>query len=80
MTDPSAAVPPARARVLDVDVAYRRAGDGAPLVYLHGMGLTRRWLPVHAALAERFDVVAPEHRASATPRGRAGCAASTTSP
>ena len=48
-------------RVSDVDFAYRRAGSGEPLLFLHGMGMTRRWLPIHAALAERFDVIAPEH-------------------
>ena len=48
-------------RVSDVDFAYWRAGSGEPLVFLHGMGMTRRWLPIHAALAERFDVIAPEH-------------------
>lgn len=48
-------------RIIDVDFAYRRAGSGDPLVYLHGMGLTRRWLPIHDALAGRFDVIAPEH-------------------
>lgn len=52
---------PRRLAVGDVDVAYRRAGSGPPLLFLHGMGLTKRWLPIHAALAERFDVIAPEH-------------------
>ena len=48
-------------RTNDVDFAYRRAGTGDPLVFLHGLGMTRRWLPIHAALAERFDMIAPEH-------------------
>lgn len=52
---------PRHHRTSDVDFAYRRAGSGEPLVFLHGLGMTRRWLPVHAALAERFDVIAPEH-------------------
>ena len=52
---------PRRLMVGDVDVAYRRAGAGSPLLYLHGMGLTRRWLDLHGALAERFDLIAPEH-------------------
>jgi pimeloyl-ACP methyl ester carboxylesterase len=52
---------PQRIDVGGVDVAYRRAGSGPPLLFLHGMGLTRRWLNVHGALAERFDVIAPEH-------------------
>lgn len=48
-------------QVRDVQTAYRRAGGGAPLLYLHGAGLTRRWLPIHEALACAFDVIAPEH-------------------
>lgn len=49
---------------LDVDglrTAYRRKGDGAPLLYLHGGGLTRMWLPFHEQLSQRFDTIAPEH-------------------
>ena len=38
-------------RVSDVDFAYRRAGSGEPLVFLHGMGMTRRWLPIHSPSA-----------------------------
>lgn len=52
---------PQRLEVNGVDVAYRRAGSGPPLVYFHGMGLTRRWLELHGVLAERFDVIVPEH-------------------
>jgi pimeloyl-ACP methyl ester carboxylesterase len=40
-------------------LAYSRTGTGAPLVLLHGIGLTRAsWQPVIPALAERFDVIA----------------------
>jgi pimeloyl-ACP methyl ester carboxylesterase len=42
-------------------VAYRRSGDGAPVLYLHGNGFTRMWLPFHEALAKRVDLIAPEH-------------------
>lgn len=42
-------------------VAYRRQGEGPPTLYLHGAGLTRMWLPLHARLAESLDVIAPEH-------------------
>ncbi|MFE7835134.1 alpha/beta fold hydrolase [Streptomyces sp. NPDC057474] len=43
-----------------VDVAYRRAGAGAPLLFLHGMGMANSWLESHAKLAEHFDVIAAQ--------------------
>jgi pimeloyl-ACP methyl ester carboxylesterase len=40
-----------------VNLAFDRVGAGAPLVMLHGLGLSRRcWDPVVPALAERFEV------------------------
>jgi pimeloyl-ACP methyl ester carboxylesterase len=40
-------------------LAYTRAGAGAPLVLLHGLGSSRQaWDPVIPALAARFDVIA----------------------
>jgi pimeloyl-ACP methyl ester carboxylesterase len=40
-------------------LAYTRSGSGAPLVLLHGIGLSRRsWNPVIPALARHFDVIA----------------------
>jgi len=40
-------------------LAFARCGAGAPLVLLHGLGLSRRaWDPVVPALAEHFDVLA----------------------
>ena len=47
--------------VLGAPVAVRRRGAGAPLLYLHGAGLTGKWLQVHEALAGGADVIAPEH-------------------
>jgi len=47
--------------IRDLDVAYRRKGSGAPLLYLHGAELTRRWLPLYDRLAETFDVLVPNH-------------------
>ncbi|HWT93887.1 MAG TPA: alpha/beta fold hydrolase [Solirubrobacteraceae bacterium] len=61
---------PERIDVRGVDVAYRRAGSGPPLLLLHGMGLTRRWHELHAALAGRFDVIAPEHPGFGDSAGR----------
>ena len=40
-------------------LAFTRSGAGAPLVLLHGIGLSRHsWDPVIPALAGHFDVIA----------------------
>src|SRR5207244_651766 len=39
----------------------QRAGDGAPLLFLHGAGAAGRWFSFQDALAQRFDVIAPTH-------------------
>jgi pimeloyl-ACP methyl ester carboxylesterase len=41
--------------------AYRRQGSGPTVVYLHGAGMTRIWLPFLQELSNSYDVVAPEH-------------------
>lgn len=41
--------------------AYRRKGTGEPVVYLHGNGLTRRWLPFYEELSKSVDLIVPEH-------------------
>jgi pimeloyl-ACP methyl ester carboxylesterase len=38
-----------------------RDGQVAPLLYLHGGGGAPTWAPFFARLAERFDVIVPEH-------------------
>src|ERR671917_998817 len=52
---------------------YRIAGDGPPVVLIHGMvNSSRHWQAVAARLAERHTVIAPDligHGDSATPRG-----------
>jgi len=48
-------------RIADCAVNIKRAGRGAPLLFLHGARGAPRWLPFMAALAERFDVIVPEH-------------------
>jgi pimeloyl-ACP methyl ester carboxylesterase len=47
--------------VAGVRTAYRRKGEGEPVLYLHGNGFTRMWLPFHEKLAESADIIAPEH-------------------
>jgi pimeloyl-ACP methyl ester carboxylesterase len=39
----------------------RRVGAGAPLLYLHGAGGFSGWPPFFAKLAERHDVLVPDH-------------------
>src|SRR3954449_5709885 len=54
-------------------VIYRIAGDGPPVVLIHGMvNSSRHWEPVALRLAERYTVVAPDllgHGDSAAVRG-----------
>lgn len=48
-----------RVRVNGLDVAYRRAGSGPPLVFVHGAGEdSRTWTPQIEALQGEFTVVA----------------------
>ena len=39
----------------------RRGGAGPPLLFLHGAGGVGAWLPFLRYLAERFDVICPDH-------------------
>ena len=48
-------------RVAGCSVSVKRAGQGPPLLFLHGGGGAARWLPFMGGLAERFDVIVPEH-------------------
>src|SRR4051794_38520877 len=54
-------------------VDYRVAGEGPPLVLIHGMvNSSRHWEQVALRLADRYTVIAPDligHGDSATPRG-----------
>jgi pimeloyl-ACP methyl ester carboxylesterase len=54
-------------------VIYRVAGEGPPIVLIHGMiNSSRHWQEVALRLADRFTVVAPDligHGESAAPRG-----------
>jgi pimeloyl-ACP methyl ester carboxylesterase len=44
-----------------VDLAVQRGGTGAPLLFLHDAHIGAAWLPFHDRLAERHEVVLPEH-------------------
>lgn len=51
-------------RLLDVrgtSLQVLTAGDGPPLLFLHGAGAGGRWLSFQEALARRFRVLAPTH-------------------
>jgi pimeloyl-ACP methyl ester carboxylesterase len=47
--------------VAGLQLRLRRAGRGAPLLLLHHDTGTLDQLPVYAALAERYDLLLPEH-------------------
>lgn len=47
----------------ELDIHYVRAGHGEPIVFLHGWPeFARTWLHNLPAVAEHFDVIAPEFR------------------
>ena len=46
--------------VFGIPIAYRRQGSGEAVVFLHGAGFTRRWVPMYEMLAQHFDFIAPE--------------------
>jgi pimeloyl-ACP methyl ester carboxylesterase len=52
-------------------LSFARSGKGAPLVYLHGTDGLAEWPSILDSLAERFDVIVPDHPgfgASETPQ------------
>jgi pimeloyl-ACP methyl ester carboxylesterase len=48
-------------KIGDTGVSLRRAGKGPPLLFLHGADGYSQWLPFFDALAERYDLIVPEH-------------------
>jgi pimeloyl-ACP methyl ester carboxylesterase len=58
MIDPG--VSSERLAVRGGEIHLLRAGAGAPLLFLHPAG-GGAWRPFHGLLAERFEVIAPEH-------------------
>ncbi|HEX4112135.1 MAG TPA: alpha/beta fold hydrolase [Stellaceae bacterium] len=45
----------------DTEIRVWRGGAGAPLLFLSDANIGAAWLPFHDRLAERFDVILPEH-------------------
>ncbi|MGP3968310.1 alpha/beta fold hydrolase [Streptomyces sp. 6N223] len=45
----------------DDTVSLLRGGSGDPVLFLHSAGGAGTWMPLHAKLAEGFDVIAPDH-------------------
>src|SRR5262245_6575109 len=43
------------------NIALMRGGSGPPLLILHGASGAGAWLSFMVALAEKFDVIVPEH-------------------
>ena len=46
--------------VSGVPIAYRRKGSGEAVVFLHGAGFTRRWIPMYEMMSAHCDFIAPE--------------------
>src|SRR5258708_14988958 len=47
--------------VRGVRVRLHRAGQGPTVLFLHGAGGVPQWLPFFDALAERYELLVPEH-------------------
>src|SRR5437879_11759225 len=48
-------------KVRGVSIRLHRAGHGPTVLFLHGAGGVPQWLPFFDALAERYEVLVPEH-------------------
>ena len=48
-------------KVRDVAIKLHRAGRGPTVLFLHGAGGVPQWLPFFDALAERYELLVPEH-------------------
>jgi pimeloyl-ACP methyl ester carboxylesterase len=48
-------------KVRDVTVKLHRAGRGPTVLLLHGAGGVPQWLPFFDTLAERYELLVPEH-------------------
>lgn len=45
----------------NIEIRVQRGGTGAPLLFLPDAHIGAAWLPFHDTLAERFEVIVPEH-------------------
>jgi pimeloyl-ACP methyl ester carboxylesterase len=52
---------PTTIKIRDVTVKLHHAGRGATVLFLHGAGGVPQWLPFFDALAERYELLVPEH-------------------
>ena len=48
-------------RIRGIAVRLHRAGRGPTMLFLHGAGGVPQWLPFFDALAERYEILVPEH-------------------
>jgi pimeloyl-ACP methyl ester carboxylesterase len=48
-------------KVQDVAIKLHRAGRGPSVLFLHGAGGVPQWLPFFDVLAERYELLVPEH-------------------
>jgi pimeloyl-ACP methyl ester carboxylesterase len=48
-------------KVQDVAIRLHRAGRGPTVLFLHGAGGVPQWLPFFDVLAERYELLVPEH-------------------
>ena len=67
---PAAGVAAEKIDVAGTPTALRRAGDGPPLLFLHGAGFTGTWLRFHEALSRAPTSSRPSTSASAARRCR----------
>jgi len=48
-------------KVQEVAIKLHRVGRGPTVLFLHGAGGVPQWLPFFDALAERYELLVPEH-------------------
>ena len=48
-------------KVRDITVTLKRGGEGDPVLFLHGNGGLRHWLPFFDSMADGYEFFAPEH-------------------